>query len=86
MQIVCVFSYNFHRFIVLNVAQNFFKDAWNVFDFITVIGSIIDAMVLEIGVCKISFDCKILHPFSVQIHFNRKNNYLFIQKLNFMLC
>lgn len=32
-------------------AQNFFKDAWNVFDFITVIGSIIDAMVLEIGVC-----------------------------------
>lgn len=31
-------------------SQNFFKDAWNVFDFITVIGSIIDAMVLEIGV------------------------------------
>lgn len=30
--------------------QNFFKDAWNVFDFITVIGSIVDAMVLEIGV------------------------------------
>lgn len=30
--------------------QNFFKDAWNVFDFITVIGSIIDALVLELGV------------------------------------
>ncbi|XP_037036940.1 voltage-dependent calcium channel type A subunit alpha-1 isoform X2 [Bradysia coprophila] len=29
--------------------KNFFKDPWNVFDFITVIGSIIDAMVLEIG-------------------------------------
>lgn len=30
--------------------QNFFKDPWNVFDFITVIGSIIDALVLELGV------------------------------------
>ncbi|XP_063695784.1 voltage-dependent calcium channel type A subunit alpha-1 isoform X3 [Culicoides brevitarsis] len=29
--------------------KNFFKDAWNVFDFITVIGSIIDALVLELG-------------------------------------
>ena len=32
------------------VLQNFFKDPWNVFDFITVIGSIIDALVLELGV------------------------------------
>lgn len=31
-------------------SQNFFKDAWNVFDFITVIGSIVDALVLELGV------------------------------------
>ncbi|XP_075226266.1 voltage-dependent calcium channel type A subunit alpha-1-like [Lycorma delicatula] len=28
--------------------KNFFKDPWNVFDFITVIGSIIDALVLEL--------------------------------------
>lgn len=31
--------------------QNFFKDPWNTFDFITVIGSIVDAMVIEFGVC-----------------------------------
>uniref|UniRef100_A0A182NRJ5 Voltage-dependent calcium channel type A subunit alpha-1 n=1 Tax=Anopheles dirus TaxID=7168 RepID=A0A182NRJ5_9DIPT len=30
--------------------KNFFKDPWNIFDFITVIGSIIDALVLELGV------------------------------------
>jgi hypothetical protein len=30
--------------------QNFFKDPWNIFDFITVIGSIVDALVLELGV------------------------------------
>ncbi|XP_035783196.1 voltage-dependent calcium channel type A subunit alpha-1-like isoform X20 [Anopheles albimanus] len=29
--------------------KNFFKDPWNIFDFITVIGSIIDALVLELG-------------------------------------
>ncbi|KAJ8934780.1 hypothetical protein NQ318_005622, partial [Aromia moschata] len=29
--------------------KNFFKDPWNTFDFITVIGSIIDAMVVEFG-------------------------------------
>lgn len=34
--------------------QNFFKDPWNVFDFITVIGSIIDALVLELGVSRTS--------------------------------
>nr|CAD7439410.1 unnamed protein product [Timema bartmani] len=28
---------------------NFFKDPWNTFDFITVIGSIIDALVIELG-------------------------------------
>ena len=32
--------------------QNFFKDPWNTFDFITVIGSIIDALVVELGVSK----------------------------------
>lgn len=30
--------------------QNFFKDPWNIFDLITVIGSIIDALILELGV------------------------------------
>lgn len=30
--------------------QNFFKDPWNTFDFITVIGSIIDALIMEFGV------------------------------------
>jgi len=34
--------------------QNFFKDAWNTFDFITVIGSIVDALVIEFGVRKTS--------------------------------
>ncbi|XP_071560299.1 voltage-dependent calcium channel type A subunit alpha-1 isoform X2 [Temnothorax nylanderi] len=29
--------------------KNFFKDAWNTFDFITVIGSIVDALVIEFG-------------------------------------
>ncbi|XP_078045542.1 calcium voltage-gated channel subunit cacophony isoform X5 [Augochlora pura] len=29
--------------------RNFFKDAWNTFDFITVIGSIVDALVIEFG-------------------------------------
>ncbi|XP_076228266.1 calcium voltage-gated channel subunit cacophony isoform X1 [Nomia melanderi] len=29
--------------------RNFFKDAWNIFDFITVIGSIVDALVIEFG-------------------------------------
>lgn len=32
------------------IIQNFFKDPWNVFDFITVVGSIIDALVMELGV------------------------------------
>ncbi|XP_076286468.1 calcium voltage-gated channel subunit cacophony isoform X18 [Lasioglossum baleicum] len=29
--------------------RNFFKDAWNTFDFVTVIGSIVDALVIEFG-------------------------------------
>ncbi|XP_043464353.1 voltage-dependent calcium channel type A subunit alpha-1 isoform X7 [Leptopilina heterotoma] len=29
--------------------RNFFKDPWNTFDFITVIGSIVDALVIEFG-------------------------------------
>lgn len=34
--------------------QNFFKDAWNMFDFVTVIGSIVDALVIEFGVRRAS--------------------------------
>jgi hypothetical protein len=30
--------------------KNFFKDSWNTFDFITVVGSVIDALVMEITV------------------------------------
>ena len=33
--------------------QNFFKDPWNTFDFITVIGSIVDALVVEFGVRQV---------------------------------
>ncbi|XP_015795896.2 voltage-dependent calcium channel type A subunit alpha-1 isoform X5 [Tetranychus urticae] len=29
--------------------KNFFKDSWNVFDFVTVVGSVIDAIVMEFG-------------------------------------
>ena len=34
--------------------QNFFKDSWNTFDSITVIGSIIDVLVVEYGVSDAS--------------------------------
>lgn len=30
--------------------QNFFKDAWNTFDLITVLGSIVDVLFMEFGV------------------------------------
>lgn len=38
--------------------QNYFKDAWNTFDFITVIGSIVDAVITEFTV---SF-YQMMHP------------------------
>lgn len=40
------------------VWQNYFRDAWNVFDFVTVLGSITDILVTEIAVstvCSIYF-------------------------------
>ncbi|KAL2726961.1 Voltage-dependent calcium channel type A subunit alpha-1 [Vespula squamosa] len=37
-----------HRSLVRTIT-NFFKDSWNTFDFITVIGSIVDALVIEFG-------------------------------------
>ncbi|XP_046144194.1 voltage-dependent calcium channel type A subunit alpha-1 isoform X10 [Osmia bicornis bicornis] len=47
------FEYFIMGLIVLNTVllmmKNFFKDAWNTFDFITVIGSIVDALVIEFG-------------------------------------
>ena len=30
--------------------QNYFRDPWNIFDFITVLGSILDVMINEFGV------------------------------------
>ncbi|XP_063983724.1 voltage-dependent calcium channel type A subunit alpha-1 isoform X3 [Diachasmimorpha longicaudata] len=37
--------------------KNFFKDPWNTFDFITVIGSIVDALVVEFGENFINVGC-----------------------------
>ncbi|KAK3929329.1 Voltage-dependent calcium channel type A subunit alpha-1, partial [Frankliniella fusca] len=34
--------------------QNYFKDAWNTFDFVTVVGSIVDALVIELGTNSIN--------------------------------
>jgi len=31
--------------------QNYFRDSWNVFDFITVVGSVVDVIVTERDVC-----------------------------------
>lgn len=30
--------------------QNYFRDAWNIFDFVSVLGSITDILVTELGV------------------------------------
>ncbi|XP_053201741.1 voltage-dependent calcium channel type A subunit alpha-1-like isoform X3 [Panonychus citri] len=35
--------------IIATGIRNFFKDSWNVFDFVTVVGSVIDAIVMEFG-------------------------------------
>ncbi|KZS08153.1 Voltage-dependent calcium channel type A subunit alpha-1 [Daphnia magna] len=47
------FEYFIMTLIVLNtlllMMKNFFKDPWNTFDFVTVVGSIIDALVVEFG-------------------------------------
>lgn len=37
--------------------QNYFRDAWNVFDFVTVLGSITDILVTEIAVSSVSCSC-----------------------------
>ncbi len=34
--------------------QNFFKDSWNTFDFITVCGSVVDALVMEITLSAVN--------------------------------
>lgn len=39
----------------LNLAQGYFGDAWNVFDALVVIGSIVDIVLSEIDVSK--FNC-----------------------------
>ncbi len=40
-----LFGYNNIVFIV--ILQSYFKDSWNTFDFVTVVGSIVDAMMTE---------------------------------------
>ena len=32
--------------------QSYFKDSWNTFDFVTVVGSIVDALMVEFAVRK----------------------------------
>ena len=42
------------NFILIWLFQNYFKDSWNVFDFVTVVGSIIDATKLvSVGFLKL---------------------------------
>jgi len=36
--------------------QNYFQDSWNVFDFITVIGSVTDVLVSEFDVSRASLN------------------------------
>lgn len=43
---IFIFFYFFFAFFL----QNYLKDAWNVFDFVTVLGSITDILVTEINV------------------------------------
>ncbi|XP_073967585.1 LOW QUALITY PROTEIN: calcium voltage-gated channel subunit cacophony [Choristoneura fumiferana] len=50
--------------------KNFFKDPWNTFDFITVIGSIIDALIMELGSdlpdhCASDISCQQENTFNV---------------------
>ena len=33
----------FSSFLFFSISQNYFRDSWNVFDFVTVVGSIVDA-------------------------------------------
>lgn len=42
----CCISFYFH----VSHLQNYFKDAWNIFDCVTVLGSITDILVTELGV------------------------------------
>lgn len=46
-------SLNISRFVVFLTWQNFFRDAWNIFDFVSVLGSITDILVTEFGVSAV---------------------------------
>lgn len=50
---MCWFSIAHYK---LNITQGYFGDAWNVFDALVVIGSIVDIVLSEIDVSKISSD------------------------------
>jgi len=69
--------------------QNFFKDPWNIFDFVTVIGSIVDALVVELGVSKTKviptswcMACSSALIYSLLCHFNnlKGNVQIYISK------
>ena len=46
-------------------AQSYFKDSWNTFDFVTVVGSIVDALMVEFAV-SIAF---IIHTYVIHTVF-----------------
>lgn len=47
----CLFHFYFFSSVsLLSCSQNYFKDAWNIFDCVTVLGSITDILVTELGV------------------------------------
>ena len=50
--IVASFNKNLSLMSALNndVFQSYFKDYWNTFDFVTVVGSIVDALMVEFAV------------------------------------
>lgn len=48
----------FFHLSLLSCSQNYFKDAWNIFDCVTVLGSITDILVTELGV-RIHYLCSL---------------------------
>lgn len=58
--------------IYLPIFQNYFRDGWNRFDFVTVVGSITDALVTEFGGTANALYCFEKNNFVK----NEQNNYL----------
>ena len=36
----------------ISIVQSYFRESWNLFDFVTVVGSIVDALMVEFAVSK----------------------------------